>query len=110
MPKIPDGAAVLANNSTQVLVAPINSNQTLKRTRRQDKEAPISNAILGDPISSFLCVKGRNQTKFLRVLPRSLVGTDGFQFPSLTVAEISLGEFLELSRSACCISQQPSLF
>lgn len=98
MPKIPDGSAVLANNSTQVLVAPINNPSTKKNQRLSEgRKSPALDENLGfrDPISSFLCQKTVCPSRFMRVLPKSLVNIEDCQLPSFTLVTISKGWILE---------------
>ncbi|KAI6191380.1 Peroxin-1 [Aphelenchoides bicaudatus] len=92
MPKITDGSAVLANNSTQVLVAPINNPSTSKNQRPVDGKATSNiseSAGFRDPIASFLCQKSVCTPKFMRVLPKSLINIDDFHLPCHTLISIS---------------------
>jgi hypothetical protein len=95
MPKISDGSAVLANNSTQVLVAPINNPSPTKNQRSDGRKSPALDENIGfrDPISSFLSQKTVCPARFMRVLSKSLVNIEGLQLPCLTLIAISEGEF-----------------
>lgn len=94
MPKISDGSAVLANNSTQVLVAPINNPSSKPNKENIDSSAAQNENIgLQDPISALLNTKAKNQSRFLRVLPKSLLKIEDFQIPNSTIVAISQGIF-----------------